>query len=82
VPPWYDALSEQERWQAQAVFWEAVAETCAESPAIFCYDLMNEPVVAGGDKQRDDWLGPGFGGKHFVQYITLDRGSRTTATRS
>ena len=76
VPPWYDKLSEQERWQAQAVFWEAVAKTCAESPAIFCYDLMNEPVVAGGDKKRDDWLGPGFGDKHFVQYITLDRAGR------
>ena len=47
VPPWYDKLSEQERWQSQAVFWEAVAKTCADSPAIFCYDLMNEPVVVG-----------------------------------
>jgi len=76
VPQWYDDLDEQERWQAQAVFWEAVAKTCADSPAIFCYDLMNEPVVAGGDNKRDDWLGPGFGGKHFVQYITLDRAGR------
>jgi hypothetical protein len=58
------------------VFWEAVAKTCAESPAIFCYDLMNEPVVAGGDKKRDDWLGAGFGGKHFTQFITLDRAGR------
>jgi len=76
VPDWYDQLSEQDRWAAQAVFWEAVAETCADSPAIFCYDLMNEPVVPGGDKPRDDWLGPGFGGKHFVQFITLDRQGR------
>jgi hypothetical protein len=73
VPAWYDALSEPERWQAQSIFWEAVARTCAESPAVFCFDLMNEPVVAGGDQRRDDWLGPGFGDKHFVQYITLDR---------
>lgn len=76
VPPWYDVLGEQERWQAQVVFWRAVAKTCGESPAIFCYDLMNEPVVAGGDKKREDWLGPGFGGKHFVQYVTLDRAGR------
>lgn len=76
VPPWYDKLSEQERWQAQTVFWEAVAKTCVKSPAIFCYDLMNEPVVAGGDQIREDWLGPGFGGKHFVQYITLNRAGR------
>ena len=66
----------QERWAAQAVFWEAVAKTCAESPAIFCYDLMNEPVIPGGDKKRDDWLGPSFAGKHFVQFIALDRGNR------
>lgn len=76
VPPWYDALSEEDRWQAQAAFWEAVAKTCADSPAIFCYDLMNEPVVPGGDKKRDDWLGPGFGGKHFVQVIALERKGR------
>ncbi len=76
TPPWYDALSEQERWKAQAAFWRAVATTCAESPAILCYDLMNEPVVPGGDKKRSDWLGPGFGGKHFTQFIALDRAGR------
>lgn len=76
VPSWYDELSEPDRWAAQAVFWEAVAKTCASSPAIFCYDLMNEPVVPGGDKKRIDWLGPGFGGKHFVQFIALERRGR------
>ena len=76
VPKWYDALSEESRWSAQAAFWEAVASTCSKSPAIFCYDLMNEPVVPGGDKNRDDWLGPSFGDKHFVQFITLDRSGR------
>ena len=25
VPAWYDALSEQDRWEVQARFWEAVA---------------------------------------------------------
>ncbi len=76
VPAWYDRLDEKARWQAQAVFWEAVAAACAESPAVFCYDLMNEPVVPGGDEARDDWLGPAFAGKHFVQFITLDRAGR------
>jgi len=75
VPAWYDKLSEKERWQAQATFWEAIAATCSKSPAIFCYDLMNEPVVPGEGK-RDDWLGPAFAGKHFVQYITLDLAGR------
>ena len=76
VPAWYDELSEQERWDAQAVFWQSVAETCRNSPAIFCYDLMNEPVVPGGRRQPRDWLGPPFAGKHFVQCITLDQRDR------
>ncbi len=79
VPAWYDGLSEQERWAVQARFWEAVAATCANSPALFCYDLMNEPVVPGGPP-RDDWLGPAFAGKHFVQFITLELGDRCART--
>ncbi len=76
VPAWFNELAEQQRWQAQAVFWSAVAKTCAASPAVFCYDLMNEPVVPGGARKNRDWLGPGFGGKHFVQFITLDPAGR------
>jgi hypothetical protein len=76
VPAWYDRLGEEERWAAQAVFWEAVARTCAASPAVFCYDLMNEPVVPGGADKRTDWLGPPFGGKCFVQFITLEAKGR------
>jgi len=75
VPEWYDKLEEQDRWTAQAAFWEAVAKTCVNSPAIFCYDLMNEPVV-GGEKKRDDWLGGAFGDKHFVQFIVLETKGR------
>ncbi len=76
VPAWYDALSEKDRWAVQSRFWEAIAARCAPSPAVFCYDLMNEPVVPGGDQRRDDWLGPAFAGKHFVQFIALDRKGR------
>jgi hypothetical protein len=76
VPKWYDELDETGRWQAQARFWEAVAERCARSPAIFCYDLMNEPVVPGGVGKAKDWLGPAFGDKHFVQYVTLETKGR------
>lgn len=79
VPKWYDELDEAARWQTQAAFWSAVAETCAASPAVFCYDLMNEPVVPGGDKPQENWLGPGFGDKFFVQFITRDRGDRERA---
>jgi hypothetical protein len=72
VPAWYDALGESARWDAQARFWEAVAATCAKSSAVFCYDLMNEPVVPGGKRKDGDWLAGAFAGKHFVQFITLD----------
>jgi len=76
VPAWYDALDERERWAAQAAFWEAVAGRCKDSPAVFCYDLMNEPVVPGGKRKPGDWLGPPLGDKHFVQLIALDQAGR------
>src|SRR5262245_46086134 len=74
VPPWYDKLPEKERWAVQARFWEAIARTCAGSPAVFCYDFMNEPIVPAG--QHKEWLGPPLGDKHFVQFISLDLGKR------
>jgi hypothetical protein len=76
VPAWYDRLTEEDRWDVQARFWQAVAGRCAGSPAVFCYDLMNEPVVPGGKRNDGDWLGPPFAGKHFVQFITLDQRHR------
>lgn len=80
VPAWYDALEEPGRWRAQAAFWEAVARTGASHRgALFCYDLMNEPVVAGAPRPPGDWLGPPFAGKHFVQFITLDAARREPA---
>lgn len=76
VPAWYDALAEEQRWQAQERFWQAVAGRCAASPAVFCYDLMNEPVVAGAKRKPGEWLGGAFGDKHFVQFISLDPAGR------
>ncbi|HXG12627.1 MAG TPA: cellulase family glycosylhydrolase [Gemmataceae bacterium] len=76
VPAWYDKLAEKDRWAVQARFWQAVAGRCAASPALFCYDLMNEPVVPVGKRPDGDWLGPPFAGKHFVQFITLDQADR------
>src|SRR5262245_26861866 len=60
VPAWYDALSEADRWDAQTRFWAAVAKRCAGSSAVFCFDLMNEPVAPGGKRKPGDWLGPPF----------------------
>jgi hypothetical protein len=72
VPPWYDELGEERRWSAQANFWRAIARVGRGSPAIFCYDLMNEPVAPHKDGKGTDWLGPPFGGKHFVQWISRE----------
>lgn len=76
VPAWYDALDEAARWEVQARFWSSVAKTCAGSPAVFCYDLMNEPILPGA-KVEAGWLAGEFGGKHFVQRIALDLAGRT-----
>jgi hypothetical protein len=76
VPAWYDALPEERRWAAQARFWRALARECRRSPAVFCYDLMNEPVAPAGPGRRDDWLGGAFAGKHYVQWIALETKGR------
>ena len=76
VPEWYDTLDEARRWAAQARFWEAIARASRHSTAVFCYDLMNEPVSPAGKSTTGDWLGPAFAGKHFVQWISLDSRGR------
>jgi Cellulase (glycosyl hydrolase family 5) len=77
VPEWYNALDEADRWEVQARSWKAVAAVGKDSPAIYCYDLMNEPILDGGD-HKDDWLpGEGLAGKHYVQRITKDLKGRT-----
>jgi hypothetical protein len=76
IPAWFDELGEEDRWNVQAAFWEAVAQTCKGSPAIFCYDLMNEPILPGKEPATE-WLAGELGGKHFVQRLTLDLKGRT-----
>ncbi len=77
VPPWYDELDEAARWQVQARFWQAIAKVCKDSPTVFCYDLMNEPVLPGAQKETSWLAGEPLGGKYFVQRITLDLAGRT-----
>ena len=74
---WYDALTDRDRWAAQARFWEAVSQTCAKSPAVFCYDLMNEPVAGG--QRKDGWYAGRMGDYEFVQRLSLDQGDRPQA---
>jgi hypothetical protein len=77
TPAWYDALDEKGRWDAQANFWRAVARRCAGSQAVFCYDLMNEPVAPSGKAKEVNWTpGKALGDKHFVQLIGLDQAGR------
>ena len=75
TPAWYDAMNEATRWDAQARFWSAIAKICRSSTAVFCYDLMNEPVIDG--KKDQGWLTGELGGKYFVQRLTLEPGQRT-----
>ena len=76
VPSWYDALGEADRWAVQARFWKSVATASNKSPAVFCFDLMNEPILPGKEP-AEDWLTGELGGKHFVQRISLSLDGRS-----
>ncbi len=71
---WYDAMSDKDRWATQGRFWETIAATCAKSPAVFCYDLVNEPIVLG--ERKDGWYTGRLGGADFLQRLSLDQHDR------
>lgn len=76
VPKWYDTLDDSARWEAQRVFWRAVAAEGAGQPAVFCYDLMNEPISPG--QKGDKWYsGHLLGGYDFIQHIARDPEGRS-----
>src|SRR5581483_12266046 len=78
APRWYDSLGESARWDAQAVYWGAVAATCAGSSAVGWYDLLSEPAV--GDRVAPGhWYTARFGPYNFVQLISLELAGRTPA---
>jgi endo-1,4-beta-mannosidase len=77
VPKWYDALDEAARWNAQARFWQVIAETCKGHPAVFCYSLMNEPVITEAKPGEHPWLTGEMEGFYFVQRISNKPGKRT-----
>jgi hypothetical protein len=76
VPKWYNDLEEVPRWDVQARFWETIARTCSNSPAVFCYDLMNEPVITEDEGNRD-WTPGAWEDRYFVQRLTLNLAGRT-----
>lgn len=78
-PDWYNNLTDAQRWETQATFWETVASAIGESSSILSYDLMNEPVIAVNPEKG--WLpGDGFGGFFFVQNIALNPTSSNEET--
>ena len=72
---WYDAMDNEGRWKVQEFFWSTIAETCIKSPAIFCYDLVNEPAAAG--KLADGWYTGRMGDVEFCQRLVLDQPQRS-----
>jgi hypothetical protein len=75
TPAWYDKLDEPTRWEAQANFWSAVAAALADRPGVFCYDLVNEPVIPAD--AQDGWVHPlALAGFHYVQFIARDPAGR------
>jgi hypothetical protein len=76
-PTWYVDLSERERWAAQSVFWETIAEALADRPGVFAFSLMNEPIVSNERLERGAWVHPNeLQGLHYVHYINLDPDGR------
>ena len=67
---WYDALDDEGRWNVHAFFWDAVARTCAGSPAVFAYDLANEPASKG--PPDSGWYMGRMGEVEFCQRLSLD----------
>lgn len=72
---WYDSMDDAERWATQAFFWETIARTCADSPAVFAYDLINEPAAVG--QRADGWYMGRMGEVEFCQRLSLDPGRRS-----
>jgi cellulase (glycosyl hydrolase family 5) len=84
-PACYRNATESERWAAQEVFWKAVAQEVAGSPAVLVLDLMNEPRVP--ESRVNCWTtngrhtcGPPFGGYYFVHWITQTPFGRSSDT--
>lgn len=75
-PAWYTHGDEAEHWRVQANFWRIVAKQCAGSPAVLCYDLINEPLVPWSPRKEGDYFVGDLGGFTYCQFITLDARGR------
>jgi hypothetical protein len=71
APSWYRALDDEAMQQAQAAFWRAIAARFADEPAIFCFDLQNEPTITVEDT-REIVGAPFADGYHYVNLVGRD----------
>jgi hypothetical protein len=82
-PAWYDALTADGgeahgRWQAQQVFWSAVAGQLEDDPNVLDFNLMNEPFISSaGDGTAWNTGCLGTPPVCFTQAITLDPNGRS-----
>jgi len=73
VPAWYREATEKEHWAMQAEFWGAVAQVCANRPAVFAYNLMNEPLATGSKQPSAQWTNPtALDGLTYIEYVNID----------
>jgi hypothetical protein len=77
VPSWYRKATEKEHWAAQAQFWEAIAQVCANHSGVFAYNLINEPLATAAKRPAGEWTHPAeMQGLRYVEYINLDPAGR------
>src|SRR5690625_7820566 len=53
-PGGYESMTGQERWATQALFWQNNAAAGGDSPAVFCFHLVN--VTAVGARCGMGWI--------------------------
>jgi len=75
-------LSESQRWTCKRDSGRRWHYAGAASPAVFCYDLMNEPVVPGIVGGRRLLAPPFMGVYYYVQFISLDPAGRAPGRKS
>lgn len=66
APAWMREADDQTMERAETLFWQSVARHCRRNPAVFAYDLQNEPVIHWSDS--DEWTRGCFdmsGGQKF-----------------
>jgi len=73
IPSWYSDRSTEEVVRGESTFWGAIAKRYADEPAIFAYDLQNEPLIMAADSNlKPVGCFPMSEGRHFC-YVNAHR---------